>query len=240
VKIIPSICSGQTNGNSLGVIHGTTDEPLNETGEIQASLVANRLKGEHFDKVYSSDLSRAFRTAKAIVDANSSLVNKDAITKDVLLRERHFGRWENSRAADFMDAARAAGYVTPEDIWINFDDETTETTADVTKRGEKFLQNLFTDILSDDGVRSVLVASHGAWIRPLCIYLANTGRVQNFPSPDELRDGATCKNTSITKLMFVLDKDGRDFESALCTELYCAKHLDTPEVQTPIPAGLRY
>ena len=84
--------------------------------------------------------SRAFRTAQTIVDANVSIGNKDVIIKDGLLRERHFGRWENQPAKGFMEAARAAGFVTPTQMWLEFDDDTTETTADVTRRATKFIQ----------------------------------------------------------------------------------------------------
>ena len=51
------------------------NSPLTELGHQQARLVARRLADTKFHLGFASDLVRAWETAQAIVDANSSLDN---------------------------------------------------------------------------------------------------------------------------------------------------------------------
>ena len=57
---------GETDANLAGTLQGQSDTELNPLGVRQAELTAERLKAEHFDFIFSSDLSRSMRTARAI------------------------------------------------------------------------------------------------------------------------------------------------------------------------------
>lgn len=57
---------GSTAWNKEGRIQGHTDNPLDEEGLQQAEAIAERLSGEHWDYIYSSDLLRARQTAEVI------------------------------------------------------------------------------------------------------------------------------------------------------------------------------
>ncbi len=57
---------GETAENLSGIVQGQRDTRLNETGLRQAECAARRLRDEHFDAAYSSDLSRAMVTALTI------------------------------------------------------------------------------------------------------------------------------------------------------------------------------
>lgn len=74
---------------------------LTERGQRQADALAERLKLEHFDCMYSSDLLRALQTAEAVAavrrsrgDCGSSTAGGSvgsAVRVDERLRERHLG-----------------------------------------------------------------------------------------------------------------------------------------------------
>ncbi|MFF2911789.1 histidine phosphatase family protein [Paenibacillus sp. NPDC057934] len=57
---------GSTFWNKEGRVQGITDNPLDEEGLEQAEAIAERLTGETWDYLYSSDLLRARQTAEAI------------------------------------------------------------------------------------------------------------------------------------------------------------------------------
>ncbi|MDR1645196.1 MAG: alpha-ribazole phosphatase [Tannerellaceae bacterium] len=69
-----------------GICYGQTDVPLCDTFPQEAADVAGRLRGERFDQVYTSPLSRCVRLA-------DYCGYKDAI-RDDRLKELHFGQWE--------------------------------------------------------------------------------------------------------------------------------------------------
>ncbi len=57
---------GQTHWNSLGVLQGNANVPLDETGIAEAKILANVTYNKTVNVVYSSPLSRAYDTAQAI------------------------------------------------------------------------------------------------------------------------------------------------------------------------------
>ena len=74
---------GQTDWNIANRFQGSTDIPLNETGLAQVTRAGKLLTGLSPQQIISSDLSRAYTTAKALAD----LVNLE-IKKDHRLREK--------------------------------------------------------------------------------------------------------------------------------------------------------
>ena len=86
---ILAIRHGETAWNIESRIQGHTDIPLNDTGLWQADRVAQALRGEPVQAIYSSDLQRARVTAEAIAQAQQL-----ALLLEPGLRERHFGHLE--------------------------------------------------------------------------------------------------------------------------------------------------
>lgn len=86
---------GLTEWNKERRFQGDSDVPLNDEGFAQAQQLATRFKDERFDVVYSSDLSRAHETAKAI--------SSQPIVADARLREIDFGHWEGLQLAEIEE-----------------------------------------------------------------------------------------------------------------------------------------
>jgi probable phosphoglycerate mutase len=85
------ICArhGRTAWNAERRFQGQTDVPLDAVGQAQARALAAYLRGERFDLVVASDLSRARATAEQIC------VGRDLAPEFTAgLRERQFGAWE--------------------------------------------------------------------------------------------------------------------------------------------------
>ncbi|HEY8314607.1 MAG TPA: histidine phosphatase family protein [Candidatus Baltobacteraceae bacterium] len=108
---------GATDWNRDGRFQGQSDIPLNEEGRAQAQALARVLGGERFDAVVSSDLSRAYDTARAIA-AKSGIV----VERDSRWREFAFGTWEGLKWGQIVERypnlARESGmkpaYYTPD------------------------------------------------------------------------------------------------------------------------------
>ena len=89
MKTIYFVRHGETNWNKEGRYQGITDIPLNEKGLAQAVACRDALANVHFDRIISSDLSRALVTAETIRgDRHIDIVTTSG------LREVNFGDWE--------------------------------------------------------------------------------------------------------------------------------------------------
>jgi 2,3-bisphosphoglycerate-dependent phosphoglycerate mutase len=77
---------GETAWNLEGRIQGHLDSGLSELGLRQAQAIAASFARKRLDRIYSSDLPRALRTAEAIAQAKEI-----AVVPDARLRERHHG-----------------------------------------------------------------------------------------------------------------------------------------------------
>jgi broad specificity phosphatase PhoE len=88
---------GQTDWNLEGRYMGQSDIPLNATGRSQAYDLAEKLKGDRFFGIYTSDLQRAQETANTIAAALNL-----PVTTDARLREINQGDWEGK----FLDIIR--------------------------------------------------------------------------------------------------------------------------------------
>lgn len=126
---------GETLYNRKNIIQGQSDIPLSGLGERQAQLVAERLQNERFTHIFSSDLSRAHETAKAISDSNR--VCRCDITLDRRLRERRFGSAEGKTSKELILAAKKA-----KKRHVDYTPPGAESVAQVQERVQSFFKDL--------------------------------------------------------------------------------------------------
>jgi len=77
---------GETEWNVQRRYQGQSDVPLSELGRRQAKRIAERLAGQKIDAIYSSDLERAWETARVIAEEHGL-----DIFPEPRLRELKFG-----------------------------------------------------------------------------------------------------------------------------------------------------
>jgi len=94
---------GQTVWNTENRIQGHYDVPLNEVGMAQARRIADRLRLEQFDAVYSSDLVRATQTANLAADHLQAEVQPTNC-----LREINLGQYEGLTIEEVKSKHEAA------------------------------------------------------------------------------------------------------------------------------------
>lgn len=88
---------GQSEANERGAFLGHHDLNLTQIGRKQASVTADFLcsQGQHPNVIYSSDLIRAYETARCTAERFNM-----PIIKDKNLREIYAGYWENHLFTD--------------------------------------------------------------------------------------------------------------------------------------------
>jgi broad specificity phosphatase PhoE len=142
---------GQTDWNLEGRFQGQSDTPLNQNGREEAKLLAEKLSGQSFEAIFSSDLRRAKETAIIIGKALGM-----SVTLEPRLREINQGEWEGQ----FVEDIRARN----EENWdrrtidpANFHPPGGESVTEVAKRTQAAMD----DIDHQYPAGSVLIISHG-------------------------------------------------------------------------------
>jgi len=151
---------GQTEANVKKIIHGWTDTPLNDAGINQAQAAGKALKDFRFDQAYSSDLQRANQTCQIILKENiNSSINAENVIKEKLLKERNFGVLEGESYDIIPSIIEKNGE--------GFVPENGESGNSVQDRSRQFLKSImkFDEICETNGKLSILIVSHGGWIR---------------------------------------------------------------------------
>lgn len=147
---------GESLGNATRRMLGHTDLDLSEHGYKQAKCTANELRGIEFDAIYSSDLLRAFNTAKAHADIRGMTV-----IPEKGFRELYLGIWEGL----FVDELPEKWRDSYKNKWHNgFGTFVFPEGEAVMAGGRRFHQTLLSIAEKHPG-KNILVAAHAAVIR---------------------------------------------------------------------------
>ncbi|MGC8612433.1 MAG: histidine phosphatase family protein [Athalassotoga sp.] len=175
---------GQTDSNLSGIIQGQSiDVPLNEEGIEQSQKIAELLKG-HVSRIVSSDLLRAYQTARIIGD-----ILEVEIETDKRLREMNYGSWEGNFLDELMKTPEGRVWIENPSKWRI---ENSESVLDVQNR---IIQAIKEYVQRYD---NLLFVSHGVTISAFLLY------VKNLPL-DNVKEYIP-RNTQIYEFKF---EDGR-------------------------------
>jgi broad specificity phosphatase PhoE len=197
---------GATEWNASGRFQGHTDVELSELGRRQARAIALRLRPESFDRIYTSDLSRARTTAETIAASRGI-----SVIPDRRLREFAFGDWEGLTWLEIADRNPELNDAT--DIIGAYAPPGGETIADVIERWRSFHADL-----ARAGNDSVLVVTHAGMLHAAMRALQPKGAEDVFVG--------RFKFTPASLSRVALDANG----NVEVTELSDARHL---EVESP-------
>jgi len=155
---------GETNWNVEHRFQGSSDQPLNQNGESQATALSNRLDKMSFDAMYCSDLIRVQRTAELALNGNI-----DRLVLDARLQEFNFGKWEGLSWKEARELDSVAF-----DEWASDRENNPhggERISDMVTRLDSFLSDLQEKHDKDE---QILIFAHGGTLGSLlCLLLGN-------------------------------------------------------------------
>ena len=199
---------GETEHNRRGIIQGGgVDSELNAAGRAQAKALAQRLRSVSIDTLYASPLQRAKQTADILARPH------DPLSRTYLrdLSEMDWGVFEGEPPSEERDEAMG----TLKSAWREGAYDRTvdggESIRDVQERAQRAIRH----ILARDAGRTVLVVTHGRYLRVLLATILDDYGLEHM---QELGHSNTCVNR-------VVVDDGR----ARAELQNCTAHLSPAE-----------
>ena len=144
---------GETDYNLEKRYCGFSNPSLNDNGIRQAKVLADKLKNVGIDKIYSSDLERAYETAR-IVFKNRSIEK----TED--FREMNFGIFEGLKSEEILEK-----YPKLYREWIDDPDKIELPEGEGLKDLSKRVKEKLPLIIPQDNDITIALVTHGGPIR---------------------------------------------------------------------------
>lgn len=165
---------GESQTNRTVSFAGQFDTDLEENGVFQAKLTAEYIKTNYkVDKIYSSDLIRAYKTAMVIGDA----LNLEVI-KDVGLREINGGAWHGMKYSD-IEATYPKEYY----LWANDIGKSACPGGESVKELGNRIMATLKEIAEENNGKTIVIATHAVPIRvsQAIIELGSVEKMQDIP-----------------------------------------------------------
>lgn len=145
---------GQDEDNANGILNGLRDMPLTLLGINQAQILAERVKelDLHLDRVYSSPLQRAYKTAEAI----TNVLGIEKPEKLKLLIERDFGIMTGKLIKDIPEFC-SPDVIKSDPIVYFLSPKGAETFPDLLDRAQRILNWLSENCFD----KNILLVTHG-------------------------------------------------------------------------------
>ncbi len=196
---------GQSQANISHTFAGHTDAELSELGIIQAKATCQQLANVNIDAVYSSDLKRAYNTAKVHADLRGI-----PCIPDKRLRELYLGDWENASTDSLKVNYQELYY----NSWVaNFGEFRAPCGEYVPDLADRIYDAIFDLAKANEG-KTILIASHAAAIRALW------GKISGIPWSALASSLPFPTNASYSKIIY-------DGEKLIPIEYSRDEHLGT-------------
>ncbi len=152
---------GESEANRQGIFAGFSNPDLQNRGVKQAMLTAKYIaKNYTVDKIYSSDLQRAYKTAMCLAKE----VNLEVITNKNF-REINGGKWEGMKFDDLMSL-----YPEEYSMWLNDIGNAGCAGGETVKQLCDRVMNELRRIARENDGKTVAIATHATPIRVMqCI-----------------------------------------------------------------------
>lgn len=181
---------GESRANVTGM--WGANEPLTDKGKAQAKALYEKMKGVHFDAVYSSDLIRAQQTVELI-----ALEKKLQIKTTEALRERYYGTFEGKNddevLAELQGNLAELEHYYQKESWHEYLNDKAESNHEALTR---FITHL-REIAIAHPNQTVLVGSHGNLMRILLIHLGCGDFETLIPGAIQNTDCITLKSDGV-------------------------------------------
>ena len=204
---------GESTANRQRIFAGHYDAELQDRGLEQAKKTAEYLvKNYKIDKVYASDLKRAYATGKCTADLAGV-----EIVPDEDLREIRAGKWDGMKFDDIVTT-----YPDDYGIWMNDIGKARATDGESVAELCKRVMKKLTEIAMENDDKTVVVATHATPIRVIQSTIQTGGL-------DEMKNIPWVSNASVS----VLEYDNGKWKFKLISE---DKHLG--ELSTSLPKSV--
>ena len=177
---------GQSEANAKCAFAGHTDFELSALGVKQANATAKYVVENYsIDKIYTSDLSRAYGTALPI----SKMSGLTLITASEL-REIFAGKWEGEKF-DTLEEKYAQDY----SVWLKDIGNAHPTEGESVKQMAQRVRRAVTKIAEENNGKTVVIVSHGTPIRSLVALF-------NGKDVSEMKNIPWVTNASVTEVEY--------------------------------------
>lgn len=177
---------GQSVANVEKFFAGHLDSPLTELGMRQAELTAGYIASKYLvDRVYASDLSRAYMTGKAVAD----LYGLPTVACEQL-RELNAGLWEGVPYESLVER-----FPETYQIWLSDIGNAVSDAGESVRQLQDRVVSAILDICKQNQGKTVVVATHATPIRALQCYCE--GRAL-----DEMKDVPWVSNASVSEFHY--------------------------------------
>lgn len=170
---------GQTSWNVSKRLQGHKSITLTKEGCIEAKMLAEKIKNLEFEKIISSDLIRAKKTAEII----NEKLQKEVIF-DTRLRSIDYGNLEG----------RFIPHVT-QDEWRILDLTPEEYCAESVESAYQRIKSLFDELIEQQ--ENVLLVTHGGILRVVSYYIENRQIFNNEKYCQLYKDAQQVTNTAL-------------------------------------------